>query len=198
MLALIDKATRKIAAQRELERSLKGALELQGVHNIGFPGGNVDLPIYTDGEGKLWVAFGGPIVGAAEAAPDPDPGGRPRRYWNAFGVYQPEQRAQSPTVEINIPIDRNRGPAGFFAEDTETGNIFLMHSGKVGGGRPGISKSEFLAWSKAKLIEVSHENGGIRKGIAVGKLHDTDLANRIWAFVRSVQTFKEQARPPAP
>lgn len=183
MLALIGETKRKTAAQRELERNLKGALARQGTHNIGFPGGIVDLPIYSAGEGQLWVAFGGPTKDAAV-----------RRYWNAFGVYQPDHPAQSITVEINIPIDSNGGQvAGFFAEDAETGDIFLMHSGRVGGGRPGIGKSAFLVWSKAKLVEVSDEHGGIRTGIAVGKLDDADLINRIWAFVRSVQSFKDQA-----
>jgi hypothetical protein len=178
MLSLIGETKRKKAAQGALERKLKGALKRLATHNIGFPGGNIDLPIHTAGEQKLWVAFGGPTEDAAV-----------RRYWNAFGVYEPDRYAQSITVEINIPIDSNGGQvAGFFAEDGETGDIFLMHSGRVGGGRPGIGKSAFLVWSKAKLVEVSDEHGGIRTGIAVGKLDDADLINRIWAFVRSVQS----------
>lgn len=82
-----------------------------------------------------------------------------------------------------------------------------MHNGRVGGGRPGISKYEFLAWirpgsalprtgsggSKHKLIEIAEDDGKIRIGIAVGKLQDPDLSRRIWAFVESVQRFKEQA-----
>src|SRR5690349_17564589 len=98
MLILIGETKRKTAAQGELERNLKGALERQGTHNIGFPGGNFDLPIYSAGEGKLWVAFGEPTEDAAV-----------RRYWNAFGVYQPDRPAQSITVEINIPTDTNGG-----------------------------------------------------------------------------------------
>ncbi len=182
MLALIGETGRKKAAQRVLERNLKSALKQQGAHTIGFPGGNVDLPIYSAGKSKLWVAFGGPTEDAAV-----------QRYWTPFGVYQPDRPAQSITVEINIPTDSNDAQvAGFFAEDSETGDIFLMHSGRVGGGRPGIGKSAFLVWSKAKLVEVSKENGELRSGIAVGKLDDPDLAGRIWTFVRSVHSFKDQ------
>lgn len=183
MLALIAETERKKAAQGELERNLKGVLEHRGTYNIGFPGGNIDLPIFSAGERELWVAFGGPLEDAAV-----------RRYWNGFGVYQPDRPRQSITVEINIPIDSNGGQvAGFFAEDGETGDVFLMHSGRVGGGRPGIGKSAFLVWSKAKLIEVFDESGGVRTGIAVGKLRDPDLMGRIWTFVRSVHNFKDQA-----
>ncbi len=182
MLALIGKTSRKKAAQQELKQNLKNALKSQGIHNIGFRGGNKDLQIYAAGKRKLWVAF-------SESTSTKN-----KRYWNAFGVYEPDLSAQSITVEINIPIDNNSGSvAGFFAEDKETGDIFLMHSGKVGGGRPGIGKSAFLVWSKHKLIEITDDSGKTRTGIAVGKLQDPGLAERIWAFVRSVQSFKDQA-----
>lgn len=183
MLNLISEPKRKKALQRRLEGNIKDALRSQGEHNIGFRGGNANLQIYSAGEEKLWAAFGGPTEESAV-----------RRYWNAFGVYQPDRSAQLISVEINIPIDSNGSQvAGFFAEDSETGAIFLMHSGKVGGGRPGIGKSAFLVWSKAKLVEVIDESGGVRTGIAVSKLSDPDMAGRIWTFVRGVQSFKDFA-----
>lgn len=182
MLTLVDDARRKKAAQAALERNLKGVLKRQGTRNIGFPGGNVDQTIYSAGGGQLWVAFGGPIDSAI------------RRYWNAFGIYRPDRPAQSIAVEINIAAEGNSAQvAGFFAEDGETGDIFLMHSGRIGGGRPGIGKSAFLVWSKVKLVEVSERDGRIRNGIAVGKLDDPDLSERIWTFVKNVQGFKDQA-----
>lgn len=182
MLTVLDETEKKNTAQAQLKRNLKSTLRRQGIRNIGFPGGNADLPIYSVGAGKLWVAFGESGDGSE------------RRYWNAFGAYQPDQPAQSITVEINILANSNNSRvAGFFAEDSEVGDIFLMHSGKVGGGRPGIGKTAFLVWSKAKLIDVSKKDGGFRTGIAVGKLHDPDLADRIWTFVRRVQDFKDQA-----
>jgi len=182
MLALVQDSNSKKAAQATLVRSLKAALTRQGTRNIGFPGGNVDHTVYSAGERQLWVAFGGPTE---DGVP---------RYWNAFGIYQPDRPAQTITVEINIAIDRNTAQvAGFFAEDGDTGDTFLMHSGRVGGGRPGIGKSAFLVWSKAKFVDVTEKGGGIRSGIAVGKLDDPDLTDRIWAFVRNVQRFKDQA-----
>jgi hypothetical protein len=183
MLALILESKSKKAAQATLVRNLKAALTRQGTRNIGFPGGNVDQTVYSAGEAQLWVAFGGPTEDAAVP-----------RYWNAFGIYKPDRPAQTITVEINIAIDSNTAQvAGFFAEDGDTGDIFLMHSGRVGGGRPGIGKSAFLVWSKAKLVDVTEKDGGIRSGIAVGKLDDPDLTDRIWTFIRNVQSFKDQA-----
>src|SRR5262245_55985938 len=127
MLALIQGSKRKKAAQAMLVRNLKTALTRQGTRNIGFPGGNFDQTIYSAGDGQLWVAFSGPTDAAVP------------RYSNAFGIYKPDRPAQTITVEINIAIDSNTAQvAGFFAEDGDTGDVFLMHSGKIGGGRPGI------------------------------------------------------------
>lgn len=183
MLRLVHEAKKKKRAQTELERALKDTLKDQGTRNIGFPGGNADQTLYSLGDGTLWAAFGG--VSEDPAIP---------RFWNAFGIYRPSRPAQMIAVEINIPTESNSARvAGFFAEDTDTGEIYLMHSGKVGGGRSGIGKLAFLVWSKAKLVEVSCPDGGVRKGIAVGRLDDHDLAGRIWAFVKSVQNFKDKA-----
>src|SRR4029079_3467149 len=79
-------------------------------------------------------------------------------------------------------------------KDSDSGDIFLMHSGKIGGGRPGIGKSAFLAWSKASLIEVSEMNGKTRSGIPIAKLSDHNFAERVWAFVKAVKSFKDDAR----
>lgn len=183
MLTLVSDTKRKKDAQAALEHELKGSLKRLGIRNIGFPGGNVDQTMYSAGKGELWVAFSGPSEDFAVP-----------RYWNAFGIYDPNRPAQTIAVEINIPSESNSAQvAGFFAEDNETGDIFLMHSGKVGGGRLGIGKSEFLFWSKAKLVDVAEKDGGIRSGIPICKLNDSAIVGRILAFVKRVQSFKGQA-----
>jgi hypothetical protein len=116
------------------------------------------------------------------------------RYWNPFGIYNPDRPAQTIVVEVNIPHGSNTTQvAGFFAQDSETGDMFLMHTGRVGGGRPGIGKSAFLVWSKAKLVAIAREDGKLRDGIAVARLDDPDLPGRIWRFVTNVHRFKEEA-----
>jgi hypothetical protein len=183
MLVVLEETKQKKFAQAALENNLKGTLKRYRVHTIGFPGDNFDLPLFSAGRERLWVAFAGP----SKDAPIP-------RYWNGFGIYQPDKPAQSITVEINISTESvGAQVSGFFAQDNETGDIFLMHSGKIGGGRPGIGKTAFLAWSKAKLVQVPDPRGGSRSGIAVGKINSPDLADRIEAFVRNIYNFKDQA-----
>ena len=183
MLKLVYDKKRKASAQATLERNLKEQLKRQGLCNIGFPGGNFNRVVYSNGDGDLWAAF---KKLPAEAKP------KVPRYANYFGIYSSSSASQTIVVEINVPTETNtREVRGFFAEDSDNGVLFLMHSGGVGGGRFGVGKSAFLVWSRAKLIDVTDEDGRAQQGIAVGRLDDPNLAERIFAFVRRVDSFKK-------
>ena len=183
MLSLVHDAKSKETAQAKLERNVKVALKSEGTRTLGFQSGNTDQTVYSAGRGKLWASFAGPWSGSSSL-----------RYWNAFGIYEPTRSQQTIVVEINIPIKGNsRHVGGFFAEDISSGEFFLMHSGKVGGGRLGIGKSSFLDWSKAALIHVAEPDREPRSGVVIGKLSDPGLAENIWKFVQNVRAFKDDA-----
>jgi hypothetical protein len=182
MLTLIEEPAQKEAAQAKLEERLKSFLMNEGTRSIGYRGGKADCEIYSAGAGKLWVAFSKPVT--KDSTP---------RYWNPFGISEPNGTL-TPIVEINIPTDGNSARvAGFFAEDTETRDIYLMHSGGIAGGRKGISKSKFLEWSNVDLAKVARGKVGFREGIQVANLDDPNLVECIWAYVSKVQAFKDQA-----
>lgn len=183
MLTLLTGTARKRTAQRALEKNIKSALKGRGMLNIGHAGGNFDDEVYSNGPGTLWAAVGKTFDEDAI-----------NRYWNGFGVFTPDRRRQDITVEINIPVSSNSAlVAGFFGEDINTGDIFLMHTGKVAGGRPGIGKSAFLVHSKATLVDVAVSGGGFRRGVIIGKVDAPDLPSRIWRYVQQVRRFKTEA-----
>jgi hypothetical protein len=180
MLTLVSDSKSKKALQAALTQNLRGQLKYEGMRNIGHPGGKFDAKIYSAGANKL---FG--VLSAAAGEGEP-------RTWNAFGIFYPTKPSQTVVVEINIPTLRNTARvAGFFARDSD-GATFLMHSGRIGGGRPGIGKAAFLVWSKAKLFDVD-SGRDTRKGIAIGRLGDPALAERVWRFVQLVNGFKVAA-----
>lgn len=182
-LMLVEDAAGKQAAQKALQDSVKARLPRVGKRNIGFPSGNVDETIYSNGDGELWAAFS-----------DANDAQVPRR-WNAFGVYDGKRHAQMITVEINIPTTSNAASvAGFFARDMVSGAIFLMHDGSVGGGKKGVGRSAFLSWSHRELVEVERTQFDPRPGIVIGRVDDSDLASRIWRFVQTVRDFKEAVK----
>lgn len=183
LLTVVENRKERASLQRELEGQIKIALQSQGQRNIGYPGGNQNAELFSNGGGQLWAAFAN--------LPDASI----PRLWNAFGVYNADSRSQQITVEINIPIDEASGQiAGFFARDTETGHVYLMHDGGIGGGKAGVGKQAFLARSKTKLQKVLRSDGRVREGIIIGRVDTPDLPSRIWSFVQQVSDFKAAVR----
>jgi hypothetical protein len=182
MLTLLESPNEKMRAQRTLEKNLTSALRHEGSRNIGHPGGNFDGEVYAQGAGKLWASLGHVFDNKI------------KRYWNGFGVFEPNAGRQEITVEINVPVKTDTGQvAGFFTRNIDTAEIFLMHSGRVGGGRPGVGKSAFLAHSRATRVEVSLGAGRYRQAVLIGKIDAADLASRIWRYVKQVDQFKYEA-----
>ena len=48
-----------------------------------------------------------------------------------------------------------------------------------------------MSWSDREFVDVERTNGGLRSGIVIGRVNDTDLAGRIWNFVCNVREFKD-------
>jgi len=179
---LVDCSDAKQKGQTTLNAAFQRILASQGERLIGFPGGNMTLPTYSNGDGQIWYAYYKESDSPIE------------RYWNGFGIFSSGKLAQTISVELNIPTNTNcQTVAGYFAKDSDTGRTYLMHSGKIGGGRPGVGKSAFLAWSKLPRVPVINSTGDERYGIVVGSLDDDSIAATVDRFVRIVAEFKIQA-----
>jgi len=188
MLMLIDSTDEKQEAQSKLQNSFQSALKSQGQHTIGFRVGrgekNPLMPVYSNGNGQIWFCS----LALREA--------NIPRYWNAFGLFDPSRPRQTISVELNIPIDtNNQQVAGFFARDSETGRVYLLHSGRVGGGRKGIGKNDFLACSRQvpEPVSVVDKHGHERLGIVLGQPGDRSIVAQVDAYVRRVADFKKLA-----
>lgn len=183
MLELITAKNEKARLQKTLSRIVRSALPSVGINNVGFPGGSDDLKLFTKGNGQLWY---GEKTLTLEDATIP-------RYWNALGIYDESRPAQTPTVELNIPINDNSGRvSGFFARDPSTKKVYLMHTGKIGGGAKGVGKTAFLAWSRSPVIPVLDVSGGTqRSGLVIGPLDHETFVGRLERFVKKVALFKE-------
>ena len=99
------------------------------------------------------------------------------RYWNSFGTQEPKKgKNYAITCEINFPIEGiKRGIAGAFAKD-ESGNIYMIHRGKLGGnfskvffevtGNAGSSAAETSIRIKGDAMRVKR----IGEGMSAGKI----------------------------
>jgi hypothetical protein len=81
--------------------------------------------------------------------------------------------------------------AGAFDVD-EDGNAYLLHRGKVGGGREGIGKSSFLSTQGDYLREVIDGNR-YTSVVVISPLGSERLPNHVASFASQVRAYKETA-----
>lgn len=115
------------------------------------------------------------------------------RYWNAFGIGKPQGTGHLPiTAEINFPwagIDRKTGAA--FAKDAWN-HIYVVHRGKIGGGKKGIGKSLFA--ENYRGIWAWMEDGDALTQVAVvGMLGSSRFAMQTTQFVGKIEKLKSTA-----
>jgi hypothetical protein len=109
-------------------------------------------------------------------------------------LFTPERDLQI-TVEINVAYSgRNDQVAGFFAHDSDTGGVYLLHSGRVGGGTTGVGKSAFLAWSDHRLTEAIDSDGEPRLGVIVMPVEGPGAVHALSRYVDQIAQFKIAVR----
>jgi hypothetical protein len=183
MLHLVEAKKDKAAAQEKFSRLIRDVWRKTENRLIVWRPDAIELPISHDGD--LW--FASDTTGGE---------GSTLRYWNSFGKYD-RTRNLNISVEINIPMKSNDARvSGFIARDPSTGRRYVMHDGGVGGGRKGIGRSAFLAWSDLSPVPVIDTAGKIRLGIIVAPLDGSGIDATLASFVKRVIAFKEIASNP--
>lgn len=183
MFLLLENRKEIAVAQRKLEKAIRADFRSKVEKDIGYPGGRVvAAEVRTDG--RYWFRSA-------------DHNGKdvkiPRRL-NWFGRYS-QSRGSSILVEINVPyVGRSDRSAGFFARDTNTGVVYLFHSGRVGGGRKGVGKKDFCAWNGISPIEVFDSLGGSRSGLLVMPVEGVSATRSAVRYVEVVDQFKVAVR----
>ncbi len=171
------------AAQKQLESILQSLTPEDIPVQIGYKGGNVrGKASYSKGH-NIWFHFGGAIEG--------DDGRE--RYWNVFGLNKPKENSNvSIVVEINSPVEGiHRSDGGAFAKD-DKGKIFLLHRGKIGGGRARIGKKLFSEKYDGEWVEV--EDGDKKSKLAViGNMNSSEFVGELTEFIKSVDDIKRNA-----
>ena len=178
MLKVVENELAIARHERRFVRSFRPLMEEEIPVKLGHPGASEKAKVAWSGRLGVWFYF-------RKIAQS--------RYWNAFGVGRPEAgESVAITCEINFPlsgIDRRGG--GAFAED-HTGRIFVVHRGKLGGGRKGVGKSLFEN-SYRGVWEVM-DDGGEETPVAIaGVLQSARFARQIGQFVRKIARIKEAA-----
>ncbi len=167
---------------RAAPAGLAGSQREALVRAIGYQGGGGTYTVYWHPRCRFWAAV------------EPYHKGR---HWCVYGTADPTAQVSLPIVcEINPLVDRvNRRCAGVFLRDG-AGETYLAHTGKIGGGRPGIGKDAFTRFMRdATWRWVDWPDGKATQAIVVGRIDADDFLTQIVAFVGQVERFKEQVAP---
>lgn len=115
------------------------------------------------------------------------------RYWNAFGVAKPgTSGVLSIASEINFPWDQiDRKTGGAFAQDSWD-NIFVVHRGKIGGGRKGVGKSLFEQNYRG-VWSFMEDGDSISQVAVIGNLASNRFALQVAQFVKKIEIMKLSA-----
>lgn len=175
MFKLIENDRDKKAALKVCKNHFESAYPKIKGHKLSSPGGSMETTIYTKGHDHIYAALNI----------------HDRQSFYAFGLYNENRLSQNMITQINVPLGDNRkNVAGFLARDIETKSIYLIHSGKVGGGAEGVGMVNFLTWTNLKLQKVIDSDDKVRTGILIGQVGSSTLPKRIFNFVKLVGEFK--------
>lgn len=178
MLKVVENEPAIKKYQRQFVRAFKPLPDETIPVTLGHPGASEKARVAWSERLGIWF-FSRKVAGS--------------RYWNAFGIGRPVVGAAiAITCEINFPlcgIDRRTG--GAFAQD-RAGQVFVVHRGKLGGGRKGIGKSLFE--DRYRGVWEIMDDGGEETPVAViGRLNSPRLARQIAQFIRKIARIKEKA-----
>jgi len=153
------------------------------MHSLGWQGGSVSADVHWHRSLRIWGVF--------ERSPLDEHINAPR-FWICFGVADPNDESMLKiTVEMNPPHQgENRRIGGVFLRDEES-RIYVGHSGKVGGGRPGIGQRAFKSFSQQLDWREIETPKGLREVVVFGPLQAGRLSNALAPFIHTVADFKE-------
>ncbi len=179
-VALIENPEEIAAAQELLTRRFADGARTHEDSSLGFRGGTAEgNTLYWHPQLQVWGAF--------EVLPDLG------RYWNPFGTSDPDGGGGlSITCEVNPSLSGvNRQVAGAFGVDVDTEHRLLLHRGRIGGGRSGVSRELF--WSNTDLPAVTTDDD--QKFVIVADLDADDVPAQVARFVHEVARIKRLAEP---
>ena len=153
---------------------------------VGWQGGFVSDTVYWFQRANVWCL----PLRSPPKKPDE------LRHWICFGTSSPAEKFQhSIALEINPPHSGSgKGPSGAFLKDDQ-GQLFIAHSGKVGGGRKGMTREAFLNF--CSLDPQQHVPERNQDMFAFGPIGSNGWIVDLSQYVHEVAAFKAKFKRPS-
>ena len=175
MLKVLDDESAIKRCRRQFIKSFKPFIDEKIPVNLGHPGATVKAKALWSQRLGIWMVHE-KMSG--------------NRFGHAFGADKPTGSSHIPiTCEINFPakgIDRRIG--GALAID-RNGRIFVVHRGRIGGGKKGVGKALFDDHYRG--VWAIMEDGPAETTVAlIGVLNSPRFVRQVSQFVRKVDRMK--------
>jgi hypothetical protein len=157
------------------EAQLRSFVSERMTISVGYQGESAELRVnYSEKLGIWWV-----IRNSEEMS------------WNPFGIGKPlKKQSNSIVCEINyLKFGRLTSRSGAFAKN-ESGELVLLHNGRIGGGRKGIGQSLFLDNFIGEILDVQLPNS-IKRYAPVGDLESDRFPYQVELFVKEIGRIKQ-------
>ncbi|HVB56289.1 MAG TPA: HNH endonuclease [Candidatus Acidoferrales bacterium] len=169
-------------AYDEFSKHLKAGAQRFRRQKVTWPNRNKLLDVFWHEKEHFWVTFAPRMV--------------QNRYWIGLGNEKPIGRG---TVEVRCEINPpkrgiNRRCAGIFLKDLR-GNTYLAHSGKVGGGKPGIGKQRFISFYRGRTVPIlwsGAETTAASNVIVIGRVAEKTFLHNLAQLLADVDSFKNE------
>ena len=172
MLRILQDETEIRKWQTAFETAMKLMAEQSSDKVVGWPGASrVEQVNFSSKLGIWWVMR------------EHEEG----RFWNVFGIMQRGSRLGDIKVEINFPLRGIRRQVRAALASDESGRVFVLHRGGLGGSKSGTS----LLSHPWKGQEVKVQDGDrVSTLIAIGALDQVDFPYKVAEFVRRVNQIR--------
>lgn len=163
------------SAAAQIRRRLRSDGKAYRHHLIGTPGGGWTQTLFWIPSRGFW---GGVRVN--------------EEGWHdlIYGLTDPASAKQIvPDAKTSLSVDGNRRLGGLIVRDHD-GGLFLAHSGRIGGGKTGVSKAAFREAYNGPRCLVEFEDGDQWYAI-VGRIDAPRFLEQVHDFVGWVRLFKD-------
>jgi hypothetical protein len=172
MLRILEVETEIRKWQTAFETSMKLMVDRSSDEVVGWPGGSrVEHVSFSSKLGIWWVMR------------EHEDG----RFWNVFGITQRNSRPGDIKVEINFPLRGIRRQVRGALSSDESGRVFVLHRGGLGGSKAGKSLLD-QSW-KGQEMKVQ-DGARVSTLIMIGALDQVDFPYKVAEFVRRVDQIR--------
>lgn len=179
MIRIVEDQKSIMDFQKQFKRVLKKACKEKINCTIGFHGASQQLKAYYSDTLDFWFAPRRDVE---------------TRYWNAFGLGKPTNKgSNSIVVEINFPIEGiNRRIGGAFGlPEINKGKeeVLVLHRGKIGGGKIGVSKELFCNNYRDELI-IATDGETESEFCFIGSIESKQFPQQVKNFISEINRIK--------